>query len=373
MVVGGGMSQNSRGEQGSAFARWLRTGTLPQVRYPGGLELKFNPWHDPRDGRFTFSGAGRHYGGGSGGGGGGGTTGRANGRVDGDGAAPTARVPRAEASRASQSARYRKAAADRETIAAPVEPVAAARRGDRSNAAVEFVGGVGEGLYNVAEETVAGAYSALTTNPVTTIRNVTVGIADKIDAAIAAEDTPAHAQVARAADAVASASARELGRATGSAVGSAALTFAPGAAVNKIATARSLRNARPRETYHSPEIGWAKEAIKPTKKNKHWKPYNDSVDGARPDLAPTLMRTMPDGSKRPVKFDGIRADYLIDRKWSVSGWRGTVEQMLRQSDVLAQHRLIGVWEVPTVKQQIRTNKLFKNHNVRNIKAKVAKP
>jgi hypothetical protein len=46
------------------FARWLRTGRLPRVRSPDGIELKFNPWHDPKDGRFTFRGSGRYFGGG---------------------------------------------------------------------------------------------------------------------------------------------------------------------------------------------------------------------------------------------------------------------------------------------------------------------
>ena len=46
----------------SAFAFWLRTGRLPSVHRADGLEVKFNPWHDPEDGRFTFAGSGRHYG-----------------------------------------------------------------------------------------------------------------------------------------------------------------------------------------------------------------------------------------------------------------------------------------------------------------------
>jgi len=45
----------------SAFRLWMRTG-----RQPLPLELKFNPWHDPDDGRFTFSGQGRYFGHGSG-------------------------------------------------------------------------------------------------------------------------------------------------------------------------------------------------------------------------------------------------------------------------------------------------------------------
>lgn len=37
----------------SAFAVFLRTGR----RIAEPVEAKFNPWHDPEDGRFTFVGA----------------------------------------------------------------------------------------------------------------------------------------------------------------------------------------------------------------------------------------------------------------------------------------------------------------------------
>lgn len=39
----------------SSFALWLRTGRVP-------IELKFNPWHDPDNGRFTYSNSGRFFG-----------------------------------------------------------------------------------------------------------------------------------------------------------------------------------------------------------------------------------------------------------------------------------------------------------------------
>ncbi len=42
-------------EQRRAFGRWLRTGHLPTVRLADGTELKFNPYHDPRNGQFTFA------------------------------------------------------------------------------------------------------------------------------------------------------------------------------------------------------------------------------------------------------------------------------------------------------------------------------
>ena len=42
----------------SAFEIYLRTGR----RVRAGVEVKFNPWHDPEDGRFTFAGQGRYFG-----------------------------------------------------------------------------------------------------------------------------------------------------------------------------------------------------------------------------------------------------------------------------------------------------------------------
>jgi hypothetical protein len=64
------------------------------------------------------------------------------------------------------------------------------RPGNEPNPLNEFVGGVGEGLYDVVKGTVAEVHAALTTNPATTVRNAGREIAGMIDAAIAAEDTP---------------------------------------------------------------------------------------------------------------------------------------------------------------------------------------
>lgn len=41
----------------SAFEIYLRTG----CRLPAGVEVKFNPWHDPENGRFTFASSGRYF------------------------------------------------------------------------------------------------------------------------------------------------------------------------------------------------------------------------------------------------------------------------------------------------------------------------
>ncbi|MCE7795489.1 hypothetical protein LWE61_02835 [Sphingobium sufflavum] len=215
-------------------------------------------------------------------------------------------------------------------------------------------------------ETIAG----IRTNPVTTLHNAGHRIASTIDTAIAAEDTPARIQVSRAAGAVANASPREIGRAAGSVVGNAALAAAPGAALGKISTLRRVREATPPINYDPPQVGWVKENLGP---EKAWTRYNDAATGARPGQAPTLMRTMPDGSKRPVKFDGLLDDYMIDRKFTVVNRPRAQAQLLRQSEVLAQHRLIGTWEVPNEKQKIAALKMLKQMNVNNIKVRIMKP
>jgi hypothetical protein len=48
--------------QRRAFSAWLRTGRLPSWLKDVPAEFKFNPWHDPRNGRFTFTGTGRYFG-----------------------------------------------------------------------------------------------------------------------------------------------------------------------------------------------------------------------------------------------------------------------------------------------------------------------
>lgn len=67
------MIEVSEEEWRRAFPIWLRTGKLPSRSKGDGIECKFNPWHDPEDGRFTFAGTGRYYGGGGSFGGGGAT------------------------------------------------------------------------------------------------------------------------------------------------------------------------------------------------------------------------------------------------------------------------------------------------------------
>lgn len=335
----------------SGFSHWLRTGRLPPVRTADGIELKFNPWHDPADGRFTFAGAGSTQGGGNR-----------------DTRQP--RLRRGARGGSSNSTGGPRTGLDSRSQS-KIAPTAKAGNAKQSHPIGEFVGGAGKGLYDAVKETVTGTYSLLTTNPVTTIKDINSGVAGMIDGALAAEDTPAHVQVRRAASAVAHMSPHDLGHAVGSTVGNTALTVAPGAALNKVSRLRYLRTVRPRTVYKAPEIKIVKENLGDDP--KHWKPYNDGATGARKGYAPALMRTLPDGSVRPVKFDGIDGDYLIDRKWKVVDAPNARAQILRQSDVLAQHGLIGIYEVPSQKQKIKGMKVLAKLNVRNIKMRVVKP
>jgi len=185
---------------------------------------------------------------------------------------------------------------------------------------------------------------------------VSYGIAGMIDAVIAAEDTPARIQLKRTTDAITSASARDIGRSVGSVAGNGALAAVPGAALSKVFALHHLNKARPRQTFDPPQVGWVRETVR---SSKPWKLYNDTATGARAGHAPALTRKMPDGSTRPVIFDGIQADYVVDRKWKVVDAPRARAQLLRQSDVLAQHRLTGVWEVPSLAQKKKALKLKK--------------
>jgi len=106
--------------------------------------------------------------------------------------------------------------------------------------------------------------------------------------------------------------------------------------------------------------------------------YNDSATGARSNpvtqsgQAPAIIRTMPDGSQRAVKFDGVEGGVLIDRKLSVVTTAKAKEQAMRQSEALAQNGLTGRWEVPSESQAARARKMFEELGIKNIDVKVVK-
>lgn len=128
-------------------------------------------------------------------------------------------------------------------------------------------------MYDTAVDTAEITYSALTTSQLTTAISAGRALAGKIDAIVAAEDIPARVQMSRATDAIAHVSARDLGRATGEAVGNVALVVAPGAALSKASTLRRLRVEGPRGvTYEPLEMHWVKENLG---RDSPAKRYND--------------------------------------------------------------------------------------------------
>ncbi len=60
----GGFVGISEQQTRRSFSVWLRTGRWPKDA--DGVELKFNAWHDPETGRFTFTGMGHYFAQGSG-------------------------------------------------------------------------------------------------------------------------------------------------------------------------------------------------------------------------------------------------------------------------------------------------------------------
>jgi hypothetical protein len=133
------------GSRQSAFSRWLRTGRRNVVRASDGLgiELKYNPWHDPDDGRFTFAGAGRYHGAGGG---------RAEvrkpavakhpvDRVSGPGTRPVVQTMRVSPIGPTATPGH----------SGPAEGLLKPVAMSSPNPVVEFAGGVGEGLYGVGK------------------------------------------------------------------------------------------------------------------------------------------------------------------------------------------------------------------------------
>jgi hypothetical protein len=345
------------------------------------VELKYNPWHDPDDRRFTFAQSGHFFGEGAFGAASAAEQAARQNSQSGGGAArveyredpkkpPIKTMAEADAWRAKQLARYGDRSAYRSAIEARHGLLKSALDA-RPSAVTDFGIGAGEGLVEVGRQTGKAIYSALTTNPITTARETIDGVAGMIDTAIAAEDTPARVQIARATDRVANSTAREIGNNVGLVAGNVAAAAIPGAAAAKVAALRHLRTARPRPIpFDPPQVHWVRENLG---ERTPATLYNDAATGGRQGQAPALKRTMPDGKKRPVKFDGIEGDTLIDRKYGVSLKPRSVAQALRQSAVLAQHRLIGTWEVPNNKQKLLALKLFKKNNIRNIKVRIVRP
>jgi hypothetical protein len=322
-----------------AYAVWLRTGRWPVPQGADGTELKFNPWHDAKDGRFTTGNGGD------------------------------------DASSTRQSARTKTGLQSRNRASSLATDIRVGRRllekaaQTTAKAEFDFASGVSDGAYDTVKSGVKSAVQFIT-KPISTTKERNFALAGMIDGAIAAEDTPASIQIARAAKRISHTNPHEIGYITGSIAASAAMGRATGMTLGKISAAREARlPQRSRPEFPPTKYQWAKESLRPGVAQR----YNDGAPNARPGYAPAITRTLSNGSKKLVKFDGIEADWPVDRKHSIFFSRKSIDQVSRQSQALAEHHLIGLWEVPNAYQKAQALKLLDKANVRNIKVRVAKP
>lgn len=318
-----------------AFSYWLRTGRLPAVRSAAGLELKFNPWHDPEDGRFTFANTGNYHPRGSSGG--------AKARRPRNGPTPKSQPSSDDLviTAQRQTVSDIEALSDQEFDA--FERAAKERRWTerRENAEIhEFVR-----LKKAVEAR---------------RRRETAGERDweqqgKDFARLYAEGVATQA--------------------AGSVLGKFVVAPAVRAVAPRIerlvrpqAYARKLAERAPRP---QPETAWLNEnaSMRPDARK-----YNDSAPGARFDpvtgrtQAPSLYRTLPNGKRRAVRFDGQRPDVpwvFIDRKLNIHS-KGSLEQALRQSAALRENNAIAHWQVPSQAVQRKARKLLAKAGIDNI-------
>ncbi|MRS92476.1 hypothetical protein GJV04_20915 [Enterobacteriaceae bacterium RIT714] len=88
--------------------------------------------------------------------------------------------------------------------------------------------------------------------------------------------------------------------------------------------------------------------------------------------APSIDRIDADGKSKPVRFDGVDGDIMVDRKISVITTQKAKDQALRQSDDFKNNGMTGRWEVTTQTQANRVQKMFDELGIKNIEVKVVK-
>ena len=127
------------------------------------------------------------------------------------------------------------------------------------------------------------------------------------------------------------------------------------------------------ETIEKADIKWVDENANMSARARD---YDDSATGSRSNIetklgqAPVIERTISEGVKKQVKFDGFDGNVLIDRKISVVTTAKTKNQVQRQSQALTENGLTGRWEVPNESQSKRAQKMFDELGVKNIEVKI---
>lgn len=324
-----------------AFSYWLRTGRLPAVRSAAGLELKFNPWHDPEDGRFTFANTGDYHPRGSGGG-------------------AKARRPRAGPTPKSQpSSDDLVITAQRQTVS-DIEALS-----DQ-----EF-----------------DAFERATKERRWTERRENAEIHEYVRLKKAVE-------ARRRREKAGERDWEQQGRDFALLYGKEAAMQAAGGAAGRFVIAPAVRAAAPvLERLVRPQAYARKLAERrplPAPSRPLWSDegatmdeaaqrYNDGAAGARSNLitkrsqAPGLYRTTETGKKKLVRFDGHEDDaypLMTDRKRNIFFTKKSKGQALRQSAALRENHIRGRWEVPNKAVQKKARKLLRDLDIDNIDVKV---
>lgn len=238
----------ARQTEPTAFSIWIRTGRWPRPGTPRHIELKFNPWHDPRNGRFTFAGAGNFYGPGS--------AVRSAGHIDQD-VPPYGRDP-ASGTVSSMEDVHAWAAKEREKFAGKPNQQAHRRRIDEAvreyekdlspkppsplKRAINFYKGEIRAILDTDKAIIAG-FHKLGTDPLGAARGAATGIVGAFNAALEAESTPAYVHLSRAWRTVANASEEELGYGVGIGASNLALTLMPAAIAARVSAVSHLGRA----------------------------------------------------------------------------------------------------------------------------------
>lgn len=150
-------------------------------------------------------------------------------------------------------------------------------------------------------------------------------------------------------------------------------TIGLGIAAASILFARKQPNLRQLEELK--KVKWVDENAGMSQRARN---YNDSATGARSNIntqkgqAPTIDRTDTKNNSRPVRFDGVDGNVMIDRKISVVTTQKAKDQAIRQSEALNNNKMTGRWEVPNQTQASRAQKMFDELGIKNIEVKIVK-
>ncbi|MCX8995424.1 type VI secretion system tube protein Hcp, partial [Citrobacter portucalensis] len=119
-------------------------------------------------------------------------------------------------------------------------------------------------------------------------------------------------------------------------------TIGLGIAATSILFARKQLNLKQLEELN--KVKWVDENAGMSKRARN---YNDSATGARSNIhtqkgqAPTIGRTDTKNNNRPVRFDGVDGNIMIDRKISVVTTQKAKDQAVRQPNALENNKMTG--------------------------------